>query len=222
MSKYIKSLARSVCHLTTGNIKGGRYVCTKSLNLLIKLLSVNFWTASSEEMNWPVIWVTVLGISIFHSSLRNSIGFMFWDRCTQTYTYICMKWFKTQAYLKIGKLLLLSEHLAELCSAGRIQCREWSQTNAFLSFQHRKLPVSFVPGSVCCLQESPVDPGLWGSSQLDAVRCCICLEDPDDWPKLSLDIIGDKQSAEFQCPLTEDQETESHRCSISLVFPYDP
>jgi len=113
---------------------------------------------------------------------------------------------------------LLSEHLEKLSSAGGIQHGDGRQTNAFLPFQRRTLLASFMPGLIICSQESPVHPSLgeshswvlWASAQVTPMT------EPGSFASPSGPIIGEGPSAEFQCPLPEVQETESHLGSTSL------
>lgn len=102
-----------------------------------------------------------------------------------------------------------------LCRQNSVQRLEPDQCIPVISAQETS---SVICAWFCFL---PTGESCWSFpvriSQLGALG--ICMEDPGEWPKLSLDVTEEEQPAEFQSPLTEGQETESHRCSISFVFP---
>lgn len=173
----------SACHLITSGIKGGGYICAKSLNLLIKLLPVNFWTSSSEEMNWLVMWV--YSLKYFHFMIfTEKLNLVY----VLTYMYIPIFIYMYEVILNASLLKTRKAAIAfralgeiELCRWGPVQRLEPDQWIPAIPAQDTShiIPVwscDLLTGESCRSWSG-------GVSQLGAVG--ICTGDPDDRTRVS-------------------------------------
>lgn len=173
----------SACHLITSDIKGGGYICAKSLNLLIKLLPVNFWTSSSEEMNWLVMWV--YSLRYFHLMIfTEKLNWVY----VLTYMYIPIFIYMDEVILN-ASLLKTRKASTAFKALGKIELCRWDPAQ-------RLEPDQWIP-AVSAQDTYHIIPvwswhlltgeSYWSwsgrVSHLGAVG--ICTGDPDDWTRVS-------------------------------------